>query len=107
MKHYIAMWSNILNFSGRTSRAGYWIAWVINVIVFALVGVLLPESLENVVAILANVATFTMLMRRIRDAGFPAILALLTFAGVLSLPFKLDAILPIVPTVLALLPSKK
>lgn len=103
MKHYIAMWTNILNFSGRTTRAGYWVPYLINILVFALIGALLP-AFVTVLGFLADLAMFSMLMRRIRDAGFPPILALLTFADLLPIP--LVGLLGIVPTILALFPTK-
>ncbi len=104
MKHYIAMWTNILNFSGRTSRAGYWIPYLINIVVFALVGFFVP-AIVTVLSIVADVAMFSMLMRRMRDAGFPPIIALLSFANLLPLPFM--GIVSIVPTILAFFPTKK
>ena len=104
MKHYIAMWTNILNFSGRTTRAGYWVPYLINIIVFAVIGAFLP-AIVPVLSIVVDVAMFSALMRRIRDAGFPPILALLCFVDQLPLPFV--GILALVPTVLAFFPTKK
>lgn len=103
MKHYIAMWKNILNFSGRTSRAGYWVPMILNILVVALVSWLLPDF-ANLFGILLSVATFTLTCRRMRDAGVPALAALLNFAG--SVP-AVGWILALVPEALALLPSKK
>ena len=38
MQEYINMWKNYANFSGRTSRRGYWMAFLFNVIAGFIVG---------------------------------------------------------------------
>lgn len=103
MKHYIAMWTNILNLSGRTTRAGYWVPYLVNILVGALIAWLLPAA-YGIYDIVLTVAMFTLLARRMRDAGFSWILAVLSFAGLLPFPFSL---LRAIPVILALFPSKK
>lgn len=102
MSHYIAMWTNILNLDGRTSRAGYWIPVLINYLVGALVLWLLPAAF-TIYDIALTVAMFTLLARRMRDAGFSWLLAVLSFAGFLPFPLSIARF---VPTILALFPSK-
>lgn len=99
MNHYIAMWTGILDFNGKTSRAGYWIPWLVNMLVGALVLWLLPGAYK-IYEILLAVAMFTLTCRRLRDAGFPWLLALLGFVTFIPL-------VNYIPSVLCLFPSKK
>jgi uncharacterized membrane protein YhaH (DUF805 family) len=103
MNHYIAMWTGILDFNGKTSRAGYWVPCLINILVGALVLMLLPGFIK-VYDLLLAVATFTLTCRRLRDAGFSWLLVLLNFAGPVPL---VGWILAWVPEILCLFPSKK
>ena len=99
MNHYIAMWTGILDFNGKTSRAGYWIPWLVNMLVGALVRWLLP-GVYGIYKIALAVAMFTLTCRRLRDAGFPWLLALLGFVTFIP-------VVDLIPAVLCLFPSKK
>ena len=99
MKHYIEMWTRILDFGGKTTRAGYWVPWLVNFLVGALVGWLLPDA-YGIYEIILAVAMFTLTCRRLRDAGFSWLLALLSFVTVLPL-------VNYIPSILCLFPSKK
>lgn len=104
MKHYIAMWTGILDFGGTTSWFGYWVPMLFNYVVGGLVMWLVPDFFR-IYSLLLTIATFTLCCRRLRDAGFPWLLAVLSFAGQLSLPFA--DVLGLIPTVLCLFPGKK
>lgn len=103
MSHYIAMWTGILQFEGRTSRAGYWWPMLINILVGALIGFLLPAVL-TIYNIALTVATFTLTCRRLRDAGFSWLFALLRLAGIVGLPFA--TVLSLIPLVMCIFPTK-
>lgn len=102
MTHYIEMWKNILKFDGRTSRAGYWWPVVINIVVGVLVAWLLP-AFATIYDILLAIATFTLTCRRLRDAGFSWLFALLNFTGAIPV---IGWILGWIPEILCLFPSK-
>ena len=103
MSHYIAMWKNIFNLKGRTTRAGYWVPVLINCLIGALVLWLVPAAVK-IYDIALSVAMFTLLARRLRDAGFSWVFAVLSFAGALFFPLSL---LRFVPTIMALFPTKR
>ena len=102
MSHYIAMWKNIFNLQGRTTRAGYWVPVLINYLIGALVLWLVPAAFK-IYDIALTIAMFTLLCRRLRDAGFSWLCVLMSFAGALFFPLSL---LRFVPTIMALFPSK-
>lgn len=68
MSHYIAMWTNYFNFSGRTSRAGYWWAVLFNWIISLLLGWLLPP-VGTIYGYLALIPGIALCFRRLHDVG--------------------------------------
>ena len=73
MNEYLDMWRNFANFSGRTSRRGYWMAFLMNVIVSYALGFLATAIGLAVISTVYSVAVMipitSLLVRRLRDAG--------------------------------------
>ena len=78
MQEYINMWKNYANFSGRTSRRGYWMAFLFNVIAGFIVGfisgflsVFIPAMtiIGTLYTIVMIVPGLSITIRRLRDAG--------------------------------------
>ncbi len=74
MQHYIAYWTNYFNFSGRTTRTGYWMAWLFNCIVSLLLGFvtgLIPKLafVTTIFSVACIIPGLAIAIRRLRDAG--------------------------------------
>ena len=73
MKEFVNMWKNYFNFKDRTTRRGYWMAVLINVIVAIILGIIGGLADTIVISVLYSVAilipALAMLIRRFRDAG--------------------------------------
>ena len=92
MTEFINMWKNFANFNDRTTVRGYWMAYLINLIIAFVVGLIagftgfFPLSVIYSLAIL--VPSLSMMVRRLRDAGKPwtnIFLALIPCAGIIIL----------------------
>ncbi len=75
MNEYLAMWKNFANFQDRTSKRGYWMAVLFNVI-FALVVAVVAVALKMaIVSTLYSVAIaipgIAITIRRLHDIGKP------------------------------------
>ena len=73
MTEFVNMWKNYVNFSDRTTRRGYWMAFLFYIIIYiVLYGLLLggvavwPFSIFALASFLPYLA---MAVRRLRDAG--------------------------------------
>ena len=67
INHYIEMWKNFFNFSGRTSVPGYWWAVLCNFIVSLVLGLIpVVGTLYGYAAIIPGLA---MGIRRLNDSG--------------------------------------
>ena len=67
LNHYLDMWRNFANFSGRTSVNGYWWALVLNWIVsMILLRVFKLDLFYNTVSLLP---LFSLTIRRLNDSG--------------------------------------
>lgn len=73
MQEYIDFWKNYFNFSGRTSRRGYWMAYLFNFLASFVIGFVAGFSGLD---ILATIYTYAIMIpslaigvRRLRDAG--------------------------------------
>lgn len=64
---YKDMWSNYANFSGRTSVAGYWWAFLANVIVGTLIGFI--PFVGFIYGLAAIVPGIALTVRRLNDTG--------------------------------------
>ena len=99
MTEYVNMWKNFANFSDRTDERGYWMAYLINVIITVVRG-----GVTGVLAGITGVGAFTylstlyglavlipnlaILVRRLRDVGRPwfhMFISLIPCAGVIIL----------------------
>lgn len=67
IQHYVAMWTNYFNFSGRTSRPGYWWAVLCNFIVSTVLGYI--PYVGTLYALAALIPGLAMGIRRLNDAG--------------------------------------
>ena len=66
---YVDMWKNFANFSGRTSVGGYWWAYLGNIIVSIVLGLIGVEVLITVYSLATLIPTLSIAVRRLRDAG--------------------------------------
>lgn len=69
MQEYIAMWKNYANFSGRTNVRGYWMAFLFNFIVSAVIGAVGIEILATIYSLAALIPGLAIGIRRLNDAG--------------------------------------
>ena len=74
MQEYLAMWKNYANFGDRTSRRGYWMAVLFNMLVSLILYALV--SIAPVLAVLYGayglatlIPGLALTVRRLRDAG--------------------------------------
>ena len=75
MNEYLAMWMNYANFKDRTSVRGYWMAYLVNIIIAFVCGIIvniIPAfSFVTMVYSLAGlIPGLALTVRRLRDAGF-------------------------------------
>ena len=66
---YVDMWKNFANFSGRTSVGGYWWAYLGNLIISFVLGLIGVEVLITVYSLATLIPTLSIAVRRLRDAG--------------------------------------
>ena len=73
MTEFKAFWQNYVNFSDRTTRRGYWMAFlflvITNIIVTAIVGVTGLAILTTIWGFAYLIPFIAMGIRRLRDAG--------------------------------------
>lgn len=79
MRYYIDMWVNYFDFRGKTSRKEYWWAFLIHLLVFAVLAVIVAIVLEyfgmdlydvlGVYFFATVIPSLSMVIRRFRDAG--------------------------------------
>ena len=74
MNEYIEMWKHFADFSGTTSVKGYWMAFLINFLVSAVIFMLAQYvSFLGIVVSLYSLAvlipSLSIMVRRLRDAG--------------------------------------
>lgn len=75
MKEYIAMWQNFANFKDRANLRDYWMAFLINFLISAAIGILVQvvaslsfvSSLYELAVLVPSLAIAT---RRLNDAGY-------------------------------------
>ena len=66
---YVDMWKNFANFSGRTSVGGYWWAYLGNIIISFVLGLIGVEVLITVYSLATLLPALSIAVRRLRDAG--------------------------------------
>jgi len=72
MTEFVNMWKNFANFSARTTRRGYWMAYlfiVIAAIVISILAAFTTDVLSYLFSLAILVPSISMFVRRMRDAG--------------------------------------
>ena len=73
MQYYIDMWTNYFNFSGTTSRKGYWMAFLFNWVIALVIGLIAKAIgigwLGTIYTYAAMIPGIAISIRRLRDAG--------------------------------------
>ena len=97
MTEYINMWKNGFNFNGRSRRRDYWLAYLINIIIFIIFSVLDSLIPIEVFSILLGIYTLALIIpllaltiRRLHDigkSGFWIFLSLIPFGSIVVLIF--------------------
>lgn len=73
MQYYVEMWTRYFDFSGRTSRRGYWMAVLFNILASIVVGLLASilhiSALTTIYTAATLIPGLALVIRRLRDAG--------------------------------------
>jgi uncharacterized membrane protein YhaH (DUF805 family) len=75
MTEFVNMWKNYVNFSARTTRRGYWMAYLFYAIIYVILYVTFVFILPDLIIIFGIFALASFLpflaitIRRLRDAG--------------------------------------
>jgi len=73
MTEFINMWKNFANFKDRTTVRGYWMAYLINIIISFVLGIIVGITGFTAISIIYVVAliipSLSMMIRRLRDMG--------------------------------------
>lgn len=92
MTEYINMWKNYVNFGARTTRRGYWMAYLFNFIAALILGVIVAvtklEVLSGIYSLAVLLPGLAICVRRLRDAGKAwgwIFISLVPLAGVIIL----------------------
>ena len=75
---YINAYKNLLDFTGKTDRKAFWEFYAIHAVI-AIVFFVLNKRLEAIYLAFALLPVLSISARRLRDAGFHALLTLLYF----------------------------
>ena len=74
MQEYLDIWQNYFDFSGRTSRRGYWMAVLLNFLISIIIdfaaGLLSLGILSRVYSIAIIIPMLAVGVRRLRDGGY-------------------------------------
>ena len=84
MNEYMDMWKNYANFTGRTSVRGYWMAFLVNFAVGAVISILVAiipalAIVSTLYSLAALVPGLAIAVRRLIDAGYRWVHVLLGF----------------------------
>lgn len=88
---YITMLKNYVNFKDRTDKRGYWMAFLVNAIISAVLGAIGVEALTVIYSLAVAVPGVAIAVRRLRDAGFSwqnIFLGFIPIAGAIILIIK-------------------
>jgi len=92
MTEFINMWKNFANFKDRTTVRGYWMAYLINIIVAFVIGIIVGitgfTALSVIYSLAILVPSLAMMVRRLRDSGrnwTSIFFALIPCAGIIIL----------------------
>lgn len=93
MKHYIDLWKKGLNFKGRSTRADYWFAILINIVIIVLVGIVLRsipilhqiyDLLYQIYCVAAFIPFLALIVRRLHDIGKSGLYLLVLFIPIIG-----------------------
>lgn len=95
---WIDFWKRYFDFEGVTSRRDYWITFLINTVVFGVLGGVLGVfgtvgvTISSLISLAAIIPGLAICVRRLRDAGYKwtsLFLALIPLVGVIILIIRL------------------
>lgn len=69
LEAYKDYWVRAIDFSGKTSREGYWYVILFNFVLSIVLGMILPENLQYVWSLVNLVPGTAVALRRLRSAG--------------------------------------
>lgn len=69
LEAYQDYWVRAIDFSGKTSREGYWYVFLVNAVLSFVLGMILPDSLQYIWSLVNVVPAAAIGFRRIRSAG--------------------------------------
>ena len=89
LQPYISMWTNYVNFKDRARRKDFWMAFLVNFIIVAILGVLVNiASFFSIISTLYTLAilipTLALWARRLHDTGKSAWFLLLAIIPVIG-----------------------
>jgi uncharacterized membrane protein YhaH (DUF805 family) len=93
MGFYIDFWKNFVNFSGKTGLKDYWLTFLINIVISAIL-LKINANIASIFGLAVFIPFLAISARRLRDAGLHVLLVL-TF------------LIPIVLLILCVFPSKR
>ena len=93
MGFYVDFWKNFVNFSGKTGLKDYWLTFLVNIVISAILGKINP-NIAYIFSLAILIPFLAISARRLRDAGLHVLLVL----TVIILPVLL---------VLCVFPSKR
>ena len=91
LQPYINIWKNFAKFDGRTGVRGFWMAFVVNMIIGLLFGFLTPISgifgiLSSAYSLAVLVPWWALMFRRLHDIGKPGGWAFLSLTCIGVIP---------------------
>ena len=93
MGFYTDFWKNFVNFSGKTGLKDYWLTFLVNIVISAILGKINP-NIAYIFSLAILIPFLAISARRLRDAGLHVLLVL----TVIILPILL---------ILCVFPSKR
>ncbi|MBR4901609.1 MAG: DUF805 domain-containing protein [Victivallales bacterium] len=93
MGFYADFWKNFVNFSGKTGLKDYWLTFLVNIVISAILGKINP-NIAYIFSLAILIPFLAISARRLRDAGLHVLLVL----TVIILPILL---------ILCVFPSKR
>ena len=107
MTSYKAFWQNYVNFSGRSTRADYWIPTIINAIIIAVLSAIAGVGAQNnqwltspigIIVVLFGLAIilpdFALIVRRVRDTGVKHLVVWAILAIIFNIVGFIFALIP-------------
>ena len=75
MGFYADFWKNFVNFSGKTGLKDYWLTFLVNIVISAILGKINPKR-AYVFSLAILIPFLAISARRLRDAGLHVLLVL-------------------------------